>query len=128
MVQIKTEKQYEAACERINELLKVVGNDTPADDKNMLELDLISDLVADYEELHFPIVSKEEMELEHMSFQSLFDAFPFLNASAFAEWIGVNPSLMRKYKSGVSVPQGKNRELIQEGLSRIVERLEKVMV
>ena len=50
MVQIKTEKQYEAACERINELLKVVGNDTPADDKNMLELDLISDLVADYEE------------------------------------------------------------------------------
>ena len=50
MVQIKTEKQYKAACNRINELLKVVGNDTPADDKNMLELDLISDLVADYEE------------------------------------------------------------------------------
>ena len=38
MVQIKTEKQYKAACNRINELLKVVGNDTPADDKNMLEL------------------------------------------------------------------------------------------
>ena len=50
MAQIKTEKQYEAACNRINELLKIVGNDTPADDKNMLELDLISDLVADYEE------------------------------------------------------------------------------
>ena len=33
MVQIKTEKQYKAACDRINELLKVVGNDTPADDK-----------------------------------------------------------------------------------------------
>ena len=43
MAQIKTEKQYEAACNRINELLKIVGNDTPADDKNMLELDLISD-------------------------------------------------------------------------------------
>ena len=51
MAQIKTEKQYEAACNRINELLKIVGNDTPADDKNMLELDLISDLVADYEEV-----------------------------------------------------------------------------
>jgi HTH-type transcriptional regulator/antitoxin HigA len=50
IAQIKTEKQYEAACDRINELLKLVGNDTPADDKNMLELDLISDLVADYEE------------------------------------------------------------------------------
>ena len=55
MVQIKSEKQYKAACERINELLKVVNNDTPADDKNMLELDLISDLVADYEEEHYPI-------------------------------------------------------------------------
>ena len=43
MVQIKTEKQYKAACDRINELLKVVDNNTPADDKNMLELDLISD-------------------------------------------------------------------------------------
>lgn len=53
MVQIKTEKQYKAACDRINELLKVVGNNTPADDKNMLELDLISDLVADYEEEQF---------------------------------------------------------------------------
>ena len=37
MVQIKSEKQYKAACERINELLKIVSNDTPADDKNMLE-------------------------------------------------------------------------------------------
>ena len=57
MVQIKSEKQYKAACERINELLKVINNDTPADDKNMLELDLISDLVADYEEEHYPIAA-----------------------------------------------------------------------
>jgi hypothetical protein len=56
MVQIKNEIQYKAACERINELLKVVNNDTPADDKNLLELDLISDLVADYEEEHYPTI------------------------------------------------------------------------
>ncbi len=53
MAKRKTEKQYEAACARIEELLKVVSNDTPSDDKNFLELDLISDLVADYEEEHF---------------------------------------------------------------------------
>lgn len=57
MVQIKSENQYKAACERINELLKIVTNDTPADDKNMLVLDLISDLVADYEEEHYPITA-----------------------------------------------------------------------
>lgn len=62
MVQIKSEKQYKAACGRINELLKVVNNDTPADDKNMLELDLISDLVADYEEEHYPIAAPTLVE------------------------------------------------------------------
>ena len=56
MEKIKTEEQYKAACQRIEELLKVVENDTPADDKNLLELDLISDLVAGYEEKNFPIV------------------------------------------------------------------------
>ena len=55
MAKIKTEKQYKAACARVEELLKVVGNNTPTDDKNYLELDLISDLVADYEEEHFPV-------------------------------------------------------------------------
>ena len=59
---------------------------------------------------------------------ALFQAYPFLNASAFAKWIGVNPSLMRKYRAGLSVPQGKNRELIQKGLGRVAERLKKVMV
>ena len=63
MTQIKNEMQYKAACDRINELLKIVGNDTPADDKNMLELDLISDLVADYEEEHYPIAAPTLIEL-----------------------------------------------------------------
>ena len=45
MAKIKTEKQYKAACMRIEELLKVVSNETPADDQNYLELDLIADLV-----------------------------------------------------------------------------------
>lgn len=44
MAKIKNETQYKAALERINELLKVVSNETPTDDKNFIELDLISDL------------------------------------------------------------------------------------
>ena len=52
---IKNEKQYSTACERVEELLKVVGNDTPTDDKNFIELDLLSDLVADYEEATYPV-------------------------------------------------------------------------
>jgi len=52
---IKNEMQYNAACERIEELLKVVGNDTPTDNKNFIELDLLSDWVADYEEVVYPV-------------------------------------------------------------------------
>ena len=55
MGKIRTEIQYKAACERIEELLKVVGNDTPEDNKDFIELDLFSELVADYEEEHFPV-------------------------------------------------------------------------
>ena len=128
MAQIKTEEQYKAACQRINELLKAVSNETPAGDKHLLELDMISDMVADYEELHFPVVSREELEEDKMSFQELFDACPFLNASAFAEWIGISPSLMRKYKAGTSIPKGKNRELIRHGLVNIAEKIGSVKV
>jgi len=52
---IKNEIQYNAACERIEKLLQVVGNDTPTSDKNFIELDLLSDWVTDYEETFYPV-------------------------------------------------------------------------
>ena len=55
MAAIKTELQYNKAVERIEELLLVVGNDTSPEDKNFVELDLLSELVADYEAVHYPV-------------------------------------------------------------------------
>ena len=55
MAQIKSETAYRAALRRIDELLNVVNNSTPPDDPNFLELDRISDMVADYEEIHYSI-------------------------------------------------------------------------
>ena len=49
-----TEKQYKVACERIEEFLKIVGNETSENDKNFIELDFLSDAVADYEEKNYP--------------------------------------------------------------------------
>ncbi len=40
---------------RIDELLKVVNDDTPDDDPNSIELNLISALVEEYEDVHYPI-------------------------------------------------------------------------
>lgn len=54
--QIKTEKEYEAAMARIEELLPLTwGDGVPEDSLENLELNLLSELVADYEDVHYPI-------------------------------------------------------------------------
>lgn len=55
MAQIKNETEYRKLLGRIDELLKVVDDNTPTDDMNFIELDIISDLVEEYENVHYPI-------------------------------------------------------------------------
>ena len=55
MAQIKNEAAYRAAMKRIDELLKAVSDSTPVDDPSYLELDMISDMVQEYEDVHYPI-------------------------------------------------------------------------
>ena len=55
MANINNEIQYKKALERIEELLPLVDNTTSIEDKNYVELDLLSDLVAEYEEQYFPV-------------------------------------------------------------------------
>lgn len=51
MAQIKAEKEYEAAMARIDELLPLTwGDNVPEDSPENIELSLLSDLVAEYEE------------------------------------------------------------------------------
>ena len=68
-----TKYQYEIALAKIEELLPIVDDNTPVNDINAVELSVWSDLVIEYEKMHFPIrkhvVSKmtkiplEEMEM-----------------------------------------------------------------
>ena len=53
MAQIKSEAAYRAAMKRIEELLPLVNDDTPVDDPNYMELDMISDMVEEYEDVHY---------------------------------------------------------------------------
>ncbi|MBD5258080.1 MAG: hypothetical protein HDS52_05275 [Barnesiella sp.] len=50
-----SEKQYEYALDRIEELLPLVSDETPSDDKNAIELAIVSDVVEAYEKIHYPI-------------------------------------------------------------------------
>jgi len=96
---IKNEKQYNIACERIEELLKVVGNDTPADDKNFVELDLLSDLVADYEEAVYPVTPPSMIDVVRLRMYEMG-----INQTELADLLDVSPSRVSEYLSGKSEP------------------------
>lgn len=61
MALLKTEEAYNAAMQRIEELLKIVTDETPTSDPRYLELDFLSDLVEEYEDIHYPM-GKAEVE------------------------------------------------------------------
>ena len=50
-----SKEQYEFALARVEELLPLVDDNTPANDKNAVELTVMSDIVIAYEKEHFPI-------------------------------------------------------------------------
>lgn len=52
---ITTEEQYEAILERIEELLKDADNIENQNAKGYIELNILSNLVVDYEEEYYPI-------------------------------------------------------------------------
>ncbi len=48
-------RQYEFALARIEELLPMVDDNTPANDRHAVELTVMSNVVIDYEKEHYPI-------------------------------------------------------------------------
>ncbi|WP_339654653.1 helix-turn-helix domain-containing protein [uncultured Maribacter sp.] len=50
-----THKQYVKASLRLEEIIDIVDNNTPMDDSLAKELIKISDIIEQYEEIHFPI-------------------------------------------------------------------------
>ena len=52
---IENEEQYNQMVARVELLLPLVDDDTPEDDPNRIELEMLSNLVADYSDDHFDI-------------------------------------------------------------------------
>lgn len=55
MDKIENLQQYEEAEKRVEELLPLVNDNTPTDDPNYIELVRLSNMVADYDEVHFSL-------------------------------------------------------------------------
>ena len=55
-----------------------------------------------------------------------FEAFPFINASKFAKEIGMNESVMRKYKGKIITASEKQKAIIQSKYQEILDRMASV--
>ena len=64
-----TKEQYEFALARVEELLPLVDDNTPANDKSAVELTVMSDIVIAYEKEHFPIEKPTLSELIELSLE-----------------------------------------------------------
>ncbi|MDR0938936.1 MAG: helix-turn-helix domain-containing protein [Mediterranea sp.] len=99
MVRIQNEIAYKAALERIEELLPLVDDSTPLTDKNLIELDLMSGLVEEYEDEHYPIKSPSLAEVIKLR---MFEMG--LNQAKLSGLLGVSPSLVSDYLTGKREP------------------------
>lgn len=112
MTKIENEMQYNALMQRINELLEVVTDETPADDARNVELVLLSNLVADYEDEHYPITTPTLIETLKLR---MFEMG--LSQSALASLLGMNQSKVSEIITGKSEPTLKQARIMAQKLN-----------
>ena len=109
---IENETQYNWAMARIDELLPKVTDETPDDDPNSIELYLISALVEEYEDVHYPIGTPSLIDILKLRMYEMG-----LSQAALAKKIGVSPSRICDFLSGKSEPTMKVGRRISKELN-----------
>ena len=99
MVRIQNETTYKAAMERIEELLPLTDDNVPLTDKNLIELDLLSKLVSEYEDEHYPIKTPSLVDVMKLRMYEMG-----LSQAKLSELLGVSPSRISDYFTGRSEP------------------------
>ena len=94
-----TRQQYEFALARIEELLPLVDDQVAADDRNAVELALLSEFVIEYESLHFPIEKPTIAELIDLALEE-----KKMTQKELAKEIGVSPSRINDFITGRAEP------------------------
>lgn len=112
MTKIETKEQYEWAVKRVEELLPLVTDDTPRSDPSSIELELLSNLVADYSEEHFAL---GEPTLAEVLKLRMFEMG--LNQKSLAALLGISPSRLCDYLSGKCEPTLKVARTISRELN-----------
>ena len=96
---IENEVQYDWAMKRIDELLPLVNDETSDDDPNSIELYLLSRLVQEYEDVHYPIGEPSLIDVLKLRMYEMG-----VSQAALAKKIGVSPSRICDFLSGKAEP------------------------
>ena len=94
-----TRQQYEFALARIEELLPIVDDKTTVTDRNAVELVLLSEVVIEYESIHFPIEKPTIAELMELALEERK-----MTQRELAKEIGVSPSRINDFMTGRAEP------------------------
>ena len=92
MTKIENQAQYEWAVKRVEELLPLVKDDTPLNDPNSIELELLSNLVADYSEEHFALGEPTLVDVLKLRMYEMG-----LNQKSLAKLVGVRREQPRNH-------------------------------
>ena len=125
LVLIEKDQNGYGACTINTESSVVYGSGKTVEEAKADLMDTYYELMEYYHEEDIPV----PLEWQNPKFEytydisALFDAFKFLNASKFAESIGISPSLMRHYKCGDTYISAKQAKKIEAGLHRLAREL-----
>ena len=99
MKTIKNEVEYNVVMQRIDELIKLTDDDTPKTDKNLIELDMLCELVEEYEDIHYPIGSPTLVDVLKLRMYEMK-----LTQKKLSEMLNVSQSRVSEYLTGRSEP------------------------
>jgi len=99
MAKIKDEKQYQIILKRVETLMDIVKEDTPPSDPDFVELDLLADLVEEYEMEHYPVGQPSLPEILKLRMYEMQ-----LTQKSLAELLGVSAPRISDYLTGKSQP------------------------
>lgn len=100
MAAIKNEIEYKAIMQRIEELLPLTNENTASTDKNLIELDMLSELLVDeYEEIHYPIGMPSFVDVLKLRMYEMG-----ITQKKMSEMLHISQSRVSDYLTGKSEP------------------------
>lgn len=112
MTKIENEQQYNAILKRVEHLMLTLPEDTPEDDVQMTELTILGNMVADYEEEHYPIEPPSVIDVIKLR---MFEMG--LTQMSLSKLLGISASRISELLSGKKEPTLKQAREISRKLN-----------